>query len=103
MGLAFPTTSTDSVLQLKEFKRAPDGSGNNLKHKEYCSSETGLMRMSPPVYADGSSEPVETIFNPREASNFLGRVQYPLNLNKNNVTMAFTIWGQFLDHDITLT
>lgn len=46
---------------------------------------------------------MDSDFTPRITSNSLGKVTYPIKLNPDNVTMAFTIWGQFIDHDIGLT
>ena len=44
-----------------------------------------------------------TKFTPREISNAIGKLSGPIQTSKNNITMAFTIWGQFVDHDISLT
>ena len=41
--------------------------------------------------------------SPRETSNALGRVAEKLTLDPNNITVAFVIWGQFIDHDVGLT
>ena len=46
---------------------------------------------------------MDTDESPRLTSNALGQITYPIELDPNNVTSAFTIWGQFLDHDVGLT
>lgn len=44
-----------------------------------------------------------SLYSPREVSNALGRQTETIETSRLNLTMAFTIWGQFLDHDISLT
>ena len=41
--------------------------------------------------------------NPREISNFIGNVpRGEIPFNKFGFTVALTIWGQFIDHDLDL-
>ena len=96
-------SSTPSITLLKDFRRKIDGSENNLKHISYNSAKTGLARHIPALYKDGKSAPMGSDVSPRETSNTLGRIASELIRDPNNVTAAFEIWGQFLDHDVGLT
>ena len=62
-----------------------------------------LERRSFAAYADGTSEPIQTGPNARTISNTVGEVVGAIERSNNRLTMAFVIWGQFLDHDIDLT
>ena len=46
---------------------------------------------------------MDSDFAPRMVSDATGKATFPLEVDPNNVTMALTIWGQFIDHDIGLT
>ena len=62
-----------------------------------------LERRSFAAYADGTSEPVKNRPNARAISNAVGEVVGAFERSRDHITMAFVIWGQFLDHDIDLT
>lgn len=51
-------------------------------------------------YVDRDSEPIRGLPNPREISNQVGTARSNIQLNRENVNFLFTIWGQFIDHDI---
>lgn len=83
--------------------RTYDGSQNNLQHPEYGAAHTPLLRMSGQGYADGMATPQsEGLPNPREVSNALfaqdGLLNDPVGLS--DYTWVF---GQFMDHDLSLT
>lgn len=61
---------------------------------------TSLVRKCKANYIDGRSIPVSNLPSPRLISNTIGAARKPINRNKNNVTLAFTLWGQFIDHDM---
>ena len=46
---------------------------------------------------------MKTLPNPRDISNIVGAQEGPFTPNKHGLSILFTIWGQFLDHDITMT
>lgn len=94
---------TNSILKLVNITRSINGYGNNLANPTYGMSNTRLARATPALYKDFRSTPMDSHYNPRVTSNQLGRVKYPLALDPHNVTEAFTIWGQFVDHDLSLT
>ena len=54
-------------------------------------------------YSDGAYIPAANRPNARQVSNRVGKTDGTIPLNKLNLTNLFTIWGQFVDHDITLT
>jgi hypothetical protein len=49
------------------------------------------------------SDPITHLPSPRVISNTVGSIGTPIPTNRLNVTIAFTIFGQFVDHDLDLT
>lgn len=96
-------SSIPTITLLKNYGRAYNGAGNNLLHPTYNQAGTGLARHSPALYKDGKEAPISSNFSPREISNALGPISQKLIPEPNNVTAAFVIWGQFIDHDVGLT
>ena len=92
-----------SLYQLMNERRTVDGSNNNLVRPSYNKANTGLARQIPALYADGLQAPMGSNYQPRAVSNSLGIVPTPMKMNPNNVTLALVIWGQFIDHDLSLT
>lgn len=91
-----------SVLAHAQDNRTYDGIGNNLENPEWGSSHSQLVRITTPAYEDNISEPAgSNRLNPREISNLLfdqeERIDDPLNLSD-----YVWVFGQFLDHDISL-
>ena len=62
-----------------------------------------LLRLVNPNYADNKSIPWSNRPNARTVSNMVGEVNGTFNTSRLGLNMLFTIWGQFLDHDVTLT
>lgn len=90
-----------SFAQPSEF-RSPDGSGNNQTHSEWGAHGDLLIRLGAPRYADGASEPAGLERpNVRDVSNAVV-AQSESVLNSSGATDMFWLWGQFLDHDITI-
>ena len=87
-------------MSLKDIVRSFDGTNNNLNNKNWGSTNTSQARHCKANFADGISVPVQGLPSPRNISDEVGAVRTRAQLNKENVTMAFTIWGQFIDHDI---
>jgi peroxidase len=96
--------------------RSIDGYGNNRMNPEWGSSGVQLLRMADPAYADGRQEPrggfESSLPSPRQISttisNFLPSSSVDLDSadqtdNRYNYTDWFWQWGQFIDHDISLT
>lgn len=91
------------MFQLKDIKRSIDGSGNNELNRNFGAVNSSLARKCKANYIDGRSTPVNNLPSPRLISNTVGAARTPINRNKKNVTLAFTLWGQFIDHDIEHT
>ncbi|QTR46848.1 peroxidase family protein [Thiothrix litoralis] len=84
--------------------RSIDGTGNNKKNPEWGSANRSDLRKTVPQ--DSSREPGGTteqrLPNPRDVSNAVV-AQDGNTANSKGLSDLFWMWGQFLDHDITLT
>ena len=80
-----------------------DGTGNNIDNPELGSTDTQLIRLADSDYSDGLSTPAgEDRPSAREISNVIAAADSS-ETNDRYLTDIFWVWGQFLDHDITLT
>lgn len=83
--------------------RTIDGSNNNPDHPEWGMADQPLRRTVPPAYADGVSAPSGTGRpNPRALSNAV-LAQSGTTAESDGMTDMFWLWGQFIDHDLSLT
>ncbi len=107
LGALAITLSTTTAIQASDY-RTIDGSDNNLTHPLYGSTNTQLIRLTTPAYDDAVSSPrtLDSIANPlpsaRAVSNAV-TAQSPATPSASNLTDYLWVWGQFLDHDISLT
>jgi len=82
--------------------RTIDGSGNNLVNTMHGAAHQPFDRMAPEMYGDnmqslgGTTRP-----NPREISNVMC-AQTDSIANRMGLSDMVWLWGQFVDHDITL-
>ncbi|MDB4657126.1 peroxidase family protein [Verrucomicrobiales bacterium] len=91
-----------TIVSPKEF-RTIDGSDNNLTETEWGKAEIPFLRMVAAGYADGTGSPSgEDRPNARAISNAVS-TQEELIPNRRRASDFLWQWGQFLDHDITLT
>lgn len=84
--------------------RSYDGTGNNLAHPQWASTDEILLRFAPAEYANGISTPAGTDRpSARTISNTLA--DHPEDDVKNDRSLAALVyaWGQFIDHDLDLT
>ena len=84
--------------------RSFDGTNNNLgaNKRAWGSANIPLLREMPAVYGPNNSLNGSNRPSPREISNLV--VDEPVTIfNVRNVSTVTYLWGQFLDHDITLT
>lgn len=82
---------------------AIDGTGNNIDNPELGSTYTELIRLADAAYEDGLSTPAgQDRPSAREISNVLADADTS-QPNDRYLTDIFWVWGQFIDHDITLT
>lgn len=95
--------SIDDVLESQVLEVASiDGTGNNVENPDWGAAETELLRLTTAEYADGLSEIVEDLPSAREVSNAVAD-QESLTDNDRYLTDFVWLWGQFVDHDITLS
>lgn len=82
--------------------RTLDGTGNNTTNPDFGSAGDFLSRIAPANYADGLGAVDPTRVNPRELSNII--FDQPASVvDPNGLSEMVWAWGQFIDHDITLT
>ena len=100
----------DGLLSLAELiatspreYRSIDGTGNNLQDDQLGSTDEHLLRLASVEYADGESAPVDGgLPNARQVSNELAS-QQAIAPNNAGLTDMVWLWGQFIDHDISIT
>ena len=93
-----PTPPDPVTIQFRSF----DGSGNNLGDTGLNATGTEVSRIGPAYFADGISELIEGP-NPRTISNVVVGEGDADVANPQGVSAFMYAWGQFIDHDLTLT
>jgi hypothetical protein len=86
--------------------RTIDGCCNNLNSKDFGSTHNAFARFLPPVYYDNDDKPrgglsSSSLPSARDVSNAVHKTRQIVG-NKDASLMVMQ-FGQFLDHDITLT
>lgn len=82
--------------------RSFDGNGNNLSNPNYGITGATLLNKAPLNYGDDYSSPAgEDRPNPRTISNAIAQQTEDTPSNKG-LTNTIWVFGQFLDHDLTL-
>ncbi|NCC22822.1 MAG: peroxidase [Alphaproteobacteria bacterium] len=99
-----PALSPLFSLSLKRSDVRPidgGGFGSNPSEPGSVPRGTEVIRLTPATYDDGVSEPVSGRPSPRVISNqiFAQEGEIP---NAAGISDLFWVWGQFIDHDITL-
>jgi len=105
---------TDELLMAEECQvcssddvyRTFSGCCNNLLHKNHGRANQALVRLTENAYSDSKSLPrgglsSSTLPSPRKISSVVHRRDEPVG--DSTVTVMLMQFGQFLDHDITLT
>ncbi len=83
--------------------RSIDGVGNNVDNPQWGAAGIEFLRLSPADYADGLDTPSgSTRPTARQISNVCMEEIEPTE-NDSRASDLLWLWGQFLDHDITLT
>ena len=91
-----PTTTSEA--------RSYDGTGNSLSNSELGSTDEKLLRKAAASYEDGISSPAGSARpNPRSISNLLAAQQDDSLMSQRDLSAYIYVWGQFIDHDISLT
>ncbi len=102
---AISQTALAAAVARAEY-RSIDGTGNNLSNPIWGAADTELLRVAPADYpGDGSGSTIlgsADRANPRTISNTLF-TQTTAAPSAHGLTAGVWQWGQFLDHDITLT
>ena len=81
-----------------------DGTGNNAAHADWGSAGVDLLRRSAAAYADGIAAPSGGDRpGARAISNALAQSPAGGITNDRDFTAFVYAWGQFLDHDLSLT
>ena len=81
-----------------------DGTGNNAAHADWGSAGVDLLRRSAAAYADGIAAPSGGDRpGARAISNALSQSPAGGIANDRDFTAFVYAWGQFLDHDLSLT
>ena len=81
-----------------------DGTGNNITHPDWGSTAEQLLRRSPVAYTDGISTPSGADRpNARAISNALAANPIDGITNDREYSAFVYAWGQFLDHDLSLS
>jgi len=83
--------------------RAIDGAGNNAVNPQWGCSGAPFVRMMPAAYGDGVAVPAgEGLASPRAISNMVcaQSVTLPNDIGYSDFLWQ---WGQFIDHDLTMT
>ena len=97
---AKPQSAAAPALSPQSF----NGVGNNLARAEWGSAGVNLLRWAPAAYADGVSTPAgATRPSARAISNALSESPEGGIINDRDWTAFTYAWGQFLDHDLSLT
>ena len=94
------------VCSTDDAYRTFSGCCNNLLHKNHGRANQAFVRLMANEYADLKSLPrgglsSSTLPSPRKISSFVHRLKEPFG--DSTVTVMLMQFGQFLDHDITLT
>ncbi len=81
-----------------------DGTGNNKSQTQWGSTNEDLLRLAKAEYTNGVSTPAGTNRpSAREISNVLSDQGDADIISKQDMSAFVYAWGQFIDHDISLT
>ncbi|XP_073972965.1 salivary peroxidase/catechol oxidase-like isoform X2 [Rhodnius prolixus] len=85
--------------------RRHDGLCNNLENPSWGAANTPFSRLMTPHFADGMSHPRESIVgNSLPLPRIVSRTIHPdEGFHDHAGTVMVVAWGQFMDHDFTLT
>jgi peroxidase len=96
--------STTDPNTLPSGSRSYDGTGNNLLHTQWGSTDEQLIRVAPAQYGDGISTPAGADRpSARTISNALSNHVAEATPSDRQMSAYIYVWGQFIDHDLGLT
>ncbi|HAX75240.1 MAG TPA: peroxiredoxin [Cyanobacteria bacterium UBA11372] len=110
------TSNSDTTIKLPKSRsktipefRTFDGYGNNIDRPTWGTTNSQLQRLLPTAYGDGYSSPRTTdengklLPNARDISNVVID-QHGQSIPNSRLASAWIwVWGQFIDHDLSLT
>jgi len=97
LGIMVPATFAFEI-------RTIDGTNNNVENPTWGSANSQLLRYVNPDYEDGLTQPSGADRpNAREISNTVAAQGNLLIYNQKHASNFIWQWGQFIDHDITLS
>ncbi len=103
LAIAFAGVISSCGSVDSESYRTIDGSNNNPNNPEMNQAGVQLIRLVTPAYTDGiSSLAGSNRPNPRDISNMVNAQEKSI-ANQKSASDFLWLWGQFLDHDISLT
>ena len=82
--------------------RTIDGTGNNDANQNWGASQAELLRLAPDARDENGDIADDHLPNAREVSNAVAQ-QTEDTVNSAGASDFLWIWGQFLDHDLSLT
>lgn len=94
---------TYQIEDLAFIERTYNGTKNNINFPNWGAKDSFLERRLDANYADDIGEPISHLPGPRVISNAVGSQSNPIRKSRLKVTTIFTIFGQFVDHDLDLT
>jgi len=95
--------SSETLGQFTEEFREIDGSGNNRDHPDWGAARRELLRLVPSAYGNGRSSPAGTDRPWARAISNAVVAQAGSIPNLLRASDFVWQWGQFLDHDLSLT
>ena len=95
--------AVERALRFSLPTRSYDGSGNHPGEPAMGSAGTPLMRMLEPAYSDGISAPANPDAGSARAVSNMIFAQTESMPDPGRTSSYLWQWGQFLDHDISLT
>ena len=95
--------NTDELLDIEVFVAPIDGVGNNIENPDWGATDTQLLRLTTVEYADGISDPAGADRPSARAVSNAVAAAAGSETNDRYLTDLVWLWGQFIDHDITLS
>lgn len=103
LSMSFPSLGGTVAFAEAPDSRSIDGSENNLSNPDWGLAGTQFLRKTTVGYADGIAAPIDVDApNPRTISNAVN-AQIHSVLNDRNLSDFIWAWGQFVDHDMSLS
>lgn len=100
-NLGMAAVGPESVSKKLNTKNLFDHTNGLILDFPAAQEESSLLRLLPPRYKEDGSTPLDTLPHPRLISNTIFAQESPIPSDK--LTQMTFLWGQFLDHDMSLS